>query len=105
MVDNVNGLLGISAKAGKVISGYDAVLEKVIKNKVDLVIVAKNASEKTIKNIMYYCNKYNIDIIIFGDIASNSKAIGKKNRAIIGITEKNLADNIKKVIHGGVEVG
>ena len=64
-----------------------------------------DASEKTIKNIKYYCNKENVEIIIFGTISENSKSIGKQNKAIIGIKDKNLAAAIKKEIHGGEEFG
>ena len=69
MVNNkVYGLLGISAKAGKLISGTDIVLENILKGKVNLVIVAEDASEKTIKNIKFFCEKENIEIIVFGNI-------------------------------------
>lgn len=102
MVDNkIYGLLGISAKAGKVISGTDIVLENISKGKIALVIVAEDASEKTKKNIKYFCEKENVDMIVFGDIFKNSKAIGKQNRAIIAVKDKNLAEAIKKQIHGG----
>lgn len=105
MINKVNGLLGISSKAGKVLSGTDVVLDAISKKKVNLVIVAEDASEKTIKNMKYYCEKENIEIIIYGNIYDNSKSIGKQNRAVIGINDKNLADAIKKVIHGGGEFG
>lgn len=101
MVNKVHGLLGITAKAGKIISGTDIVLEGISKKQVYLVLVAEDASEKTIKNITFSCQKENVEIIIFGDIFNNSKAIGKQNRAIIGIKDKNLADAIKKLILGG----
>lgn len=102
MVDNkIYGLLGISAKAGKVISGTDIVLENISKGKIALVIVAEDASEKTKKNIKYFCEKENVDMIVFGDIFKNSKAIGKQNRAIIAVKDENLAEAIKKQIHGG----
>ena len=102
MVDNkIYGLLGISAKAGKVISGTDIVLENISKGKIALVIVAEDASEKTKKNIKFFCEKENVDMIVFGDIFKNSKAIGKQNRAIIGVKDRNLAEAIKKQIHGG----
>lgn len=64
-----------------------------------------DASEKTIKNIKYYCDKENVEMLIYGTIFENSKAIGKHNKAIIGIKDQNLAAAIKKVIHGGVEFG
>lgn len=105
MINKVNGLLGISSKAGAVFAGTDLVLEEMTRGKVMLVIVASDASEKTIKNIKYYCNKSNVEMIVYGSIDSNSKAIGKHNKAVIGIKDKNLADGIKKVIHGGEELG
>ena len=105
MVNKINGLLGITAKAGKMLSGTDLVLEEMAKKHVELVIVAEDTSEKTIKNIKYYCDKENVEMIIYGTIFDNSKAIGKHNKAVIGIKDKNLADAIKKEIHGGGEFG
>lgn len=105
MVNKVYGLLGICSKAGKVISGTDIILENLPKKKVSLVIVAEDASEKTIKNIKYYCEKENVELLIYGNIFENSKSIGKHNRAVIGIIDKNLANSLKKVIHGGEEFG
>ncbi len=101
MINKVYGLLGISSKAGKVISGTDIILEKMERKKVKLVIIAEDASEKTIKNMKYYCNKENVELIIYGNILENSKAIGKHNRATIAIIDQNLANAIKKLIHGG----
>ena len=105
MVNKVYGLLGISSKAGKIISGTDIILEHLAKNKVKLVIIAEDASEKTIKNMKYYCDRQNVEVIIYGNIEENSKSIGKHNRAIIGVLDNNLADAIKKLIHGGEQFG
>jgi ribosomal protein L7Ae-like RNA K-turn-binding protein len=105
LVNKVNGLLGLSSKAGKVVSGTDIVLEEIMQKKIELVIVAGDASEKTIKNMKYYCEKENVEIEIYGNIFDNSKSIGKNNRAVIGIKDKNLANAIKKLIHGGEEFG
>ncbi len=101
MINKINGLLGISAKAGKIVSGTDSVLGEISKKNLKLVIVAEDTSDKTIKNIKYYANKQNIEMIIFGTIDSNSKAIGKQNKAVIGLKDKNLAEAILKVFHGG----
>ena len=105
MINKVYGLLGISAKAGKVFAGTDLVLDEMSKNKVKLVIVAKDTSEKTIKNMKYYCDKNKVELLIYGTIDDNSKAIGKKNKAIIAIRDSKLADAIKKEILGGEEFG
>ncbi len=102
MINNkVLGLLGLSSKAGKVMSGTDMVLEGIKRRKVKLVIVAEDAAERTVKNMTYACGEY-VKVERYGKIEEISKAIGKQNRAVIAITDKNLADAILKVIHGGV---
>ena len=89
---------GISTKAGKLISGTDLVIEEMSKGKVKLVIIATDISEKSMKNIIYYCNKYNVNNLVYGTIEELSKSIGKHNKAIIGIKDDNLASAIKKQI-------
>lgn len=97
-MDKILGMLGISAKAGKIISGTDAVIEKMKKRQVKLVLVAEDASDKTKKEMRFKCSQNNVPIIIWGNIDINSKAIGKNNKAIIGILDKGLADSIEKMI-------
>ena len=95
------GMLGISAKAGKLLSGADSVLDGVKRNRVKLIIVATDGSDKTKKEMKFISEKHNIPLIIFGTIEENSHAIGKKNRAIIAITDTGLANSIRKIISGG----
>lgn len=91
-------MLGISAKAGKVVCGADATIEDIEKHKVKLVIVAENAADRTKKNMRYICEKNNIPILQFGNIDEISKVIGKNNKAIIGIKSKSLSGEIEKLI-------
>ena len=97
-MNKVYGMLGISAKAGKVVAGTDIVIENMKKKKLHLVIVADDASDKTKKEMTFNCNKYNVELRFFGDIDSNSKAIGKSIKAIIGILDKGLAMSIIKLL-------
>ncbi len=103
MINKILGLLGISAKAGKIVSGTDIVLENIEKNKVNLVIIATDASERTINNFKFSCEKYKVPLFIYGTIDENSKAIGKDNRAVIGVKDKNLAEAIKNKISAEVK--
>lgn len=107
MISNkVLGMLGISAKAGKIVSGADACIESLEKKQIFLLVISKEASDKTKKNFKYYANKYNVPIIIYGSIEDLSKCIGKKNRAIIGVKDRNLASAIEKqIINGGDIIG
>ena len=90
-MDRVYGLLGIATKAGKVISGFEAIEDGIKKKVVNLIIVANDTSEKTKKEVKFICDKYGIKFIIFGTIEGNSHSIGKSNRAIIGICDSGFA--------------
>ena len=81
--------------------GTEVCLEGIKKKQVKLVIVAGDASEKTIKQITFACEKYNVPLLIFGSIVENSHAIGKENRAIIGIKDFGIANKIQELINGG----
>lgn len=100
LINKVYGLLGLGAKAGKIVSGMDAVCEEVKKNKVKLLLIAEDASEKTISNIKYLAQRKKVPVLVLGTIGRNSKAIGKENRAIIGIKDRNLSEGIKKICGG-----
>lgn len=92
-------------EAGKIVSGMDAVSDELNRNKLKMIILAKDASEKTSKNIKFLAEKKKVPIIEIGTILQNSKAIGKENRAIIGIKDKNIAEGMKKIICGGEAFG
>lgn len=83
----------------------DAVCDELKRRKIKLLIVATDASEKTLSNIKFLAEEKNVPVIVIGKIAENSNAIGKENRAIIGIKDKNISDGIKKIIYGGEVFG
>lgn len=106
MINNkVLGMLGLGAKAGQIVSGMDACLEAMKKKKIRLIIVSEEASDKTKKNINYYADKYQMPIYIYGKIDEISKAIGNKNKAIVGVKDENMAKKIKEIIDGGEIIG
>ena len=106
MIDNkVLGLIGLAMKAGKISFGADSVEENIIKKKVKLVILSKDSSDRTKNKFIDISKKYNIPVIIDGDIETLSKTIGKSNKAIIGIKDINFAESIQKKYSGGDVIG
>lgn len=103
--EKIYGLLGLTMKSGNIVFGADACIERIENKQVKLVIVANDASEKTKKNIKFICEKNNIPIKIFGTIERISQSIGKNNKAIIGIKNESLANEISKIISGGDIIG
>ena len=102
MINNkILGLIGLSARAGKICFGTDSTKQEVEKRKAKLIIVAENSSDRTKRKFIQLCEKNNIPILIYSNIDDISKAIGKENKAVIGIKEENLAKEIEKIYNRG----
>jgi len=101
----VLGLIGLCTKAGKIVFGTEACIEAIQRKKVKLILVAEDAAVRTKENFSYYCEQNKIPVMQFGSIEEISKAIGKNNKAVVGIKEKNLSDEIIKIISGGDIIG
>ena len=99
------GLIGLAARARKVSFGADSVELEAQKNKVYLIILAQDSSSRTKEKFQKISEKYNIPIIITQTIEELSKAIGKSNKAILGIEDINLASEIQKMNNGGEAIG
>ena len=103
--NNILGLIGLAMKAGKICFRADSVEENIIKNKVKLLIIAEDGSERTKNKFIKLCENYNVPVIIDGNIEILSKSIGKNNKAIIGIKDINFAESIQKKYNGGDVIG
>ena len=100
--NKILGMLGLASRARKITYGFDSTLQEIQKNKIKLVIVAEDASERTKNKFLEVANFYKIPIIIYESIDNLSKAIGKQNKAIIGVKEANIANEIGKLYRGDV---
>lgn len=69
------------------------------------MIVAENSSERTKNNFQFLCDKKNTPCYTFGSIDELSKAIGKKNKAVIGIKDIHFAEEMEKKLNGGDTIG
>ena len=99
------GLIGLSAKVGKVSFGADSVENGIKKRIVKLVIVAEDSSDRTKDKFKRICNEFQIPIMQIADIETLSKTIGKNNKAILGIQDINLSREIEKINNGGEAIG
>lgn len=101
--EKLSGMLGLATRAGKMTFGAEATKEAILKRKVKLVIVAKDASERTKLKFLEISNVNNIPIYIVMNIDDLSKSIGKKNKAVVGLMDFNFSKAIIKIIDGGGE--
>ena len=100
--NKILGMLGLASRARKITIGTDSTLQDIQKNRVKLIIVAEDASERTKNKFKDVANTNKIPIIIYESIENLSKAIGKQNKAIIGVKENNIATEIEKIYRGDV---
>ncbi len=101
MINNILGIIGLSARARKISFGADSVEQDIKKKKVKMVIVAKDSSQRTKEKFTNLCENYQIPIIIDSSIEELSKTIGKNNKAVIGIKDINMVKRYQKEILWG----
>ncbi len=106
MINNkILGLIGLAARARKVSYGADSVEMQIKNRKVNLIIVADDASKRTKDKFNKIALQYDIPIIVAENIEALSKAIGKSNKAVLGIEDINLSKEIQKINNGGEAIG
>lgn len=98
MVNKVYSMIGMAERAGRAASGEFSTEKAIKSGKACLVIIASDASENTRKHFSDMCAYRNIPICIYGNREELGYAIGKEMRVNLAITDKGLADSIRKRI-------
>ena len=89
--NKVLSLIGLSTKAGKIVSGEFSTEKAVKTGKAWLVIVSAEASDNTKKKFYYEVPCYD-----FGGKEELGRAMGKEFRASLAVTDENLAAAMEK---------
>lgn len=97
-VKKIYSWFGLARRAGFLVSGDDTTIKEVKKKNLYLVILAEDASDNTKKLFEDKCSFRNIDCYHFGNKVEIGGAIGKSPRAVLGIKDKNMALQIKKLL-------
>ena len=99
--DAVLQLIGLAQRAGGISSGEQMTEASVKEGKSHLVLVAKDASERTRKNFRDMCGYYNVEYREYSDKEALGRAIGKEFRASLSVSNEGLAKQIVSKIDGG----
>lgn len=94
--DKVLAVLSIAAKAGFIASGEYQTEHAVKSEKAYLVVVAVDASDNTKKMFRNMCEFYNVPMEVYGEKEQLGHSIGKEFRASLAVTDKGLADSVRK---------
>lgn len=93
------GMLGLSARARKLICGSDLVCDTVRSGKTNMVLVAFDASANTKKRVFNCCIHYECECReIPVKTADLAHSLGKKSTiAAVALTDPHMAKGIRKV--------
>jgi ribosomal protein L7Ae-like RNA K-turn-binding protein len=95
-MDKILSNLGLCQRARGVISGDEMVVDAIRQGKVFLVFLANDAGLNTSKKIKDKAKFYNVEVDESYSSLELSNAIGKKNRMVLGISNKNFLNILKK---------
>jgi ribosomal protein L7Ae-like RNA K-turn-binding protein len=91
-------MIGLAAKAGKVVSGEFSVETAVKKGKAFLVICARDASDASKKSYRDACRYYDVPLCEYGTKESLGKFSGKEYRSAAAVTDEGFAKAIMKLL-------
>ena len=94
--NKVKSLLGMAQKGRMLEIGRTAASVLIKRKRAALIIVALDASEKIKKEIEFICRLNNVPIYIFSTKNELGELCGRDSVAVIGISDRHLADGIKK---------
>jgi len=94
----IEALLGFASKSGKITAGDNATKDKLKKGNIYLIVLASDASHELIDYYTFQSVKKKISLICAGSKLDLGLAIGKSQRAVVGITDKQLAGGIINLI-------
>ncbi len=97
MRQKVLNLLGIASRAGCIVTGEDNVAMALSKNKLKIVFVAKDASNRTIDKFDKKCYFYKVVCNLDFSSEELSSALGKP-RKIVGLSDQGFYAALEKLM-------
>ncbi len=96
--DKALSLLGLAARARKIISGEEQVVKGIQQGNVFYVIIAEDASDNSRKKITDKCSFYDIPFNEIFDRDKLGHSIGKESRIAVGITDQGFSKQLEKLL-------
>lgn len=96
--DKALSLLGLAARARKIVSGEELVVKGIQRGIVFYVIIAEDASINSKKKIIDKCNFYDIPFNEKFDRNMLGHAIGKESRITVGITDQGFSNRLEELL-------
>ena len=97
-MDKILSLLGFAKKAGKLVTGSNAVLRSILYGESELVIVTKNAGSSVREKFERICLENDVSFFFIGNQEEFEMATGEKNKVIYSVIDAGFANKLKQLI-------
>ena len=109
-MEKILSLLGFAKKAGKLVTGTNAVLRSILYGDAYLVIITDDAGSSVKDKFKRICAENDVKLYILGNSKDLERATGEENKVIYSITEKGFSDKLGQLIeawknNGGAVIG
>ena len=96
--ERILSMIGMATRAGRTVSGMDAVVGALRVGIVFLVIVAEDASEKTKENVSFTAKNEDVPVFSFSERFTLGKFLGKEERVVCGITDEGFSNKLQQML-------
>lgn len=90
--------LGLATKAGKTVSGYDAVVQAARSGFAYLVLCSEDASAATVRKVESVCRQEALPFRLFSTREKLGRFLGKDDRAVACIIDKGFAGRLLQML-------
>jgi len=94
-------MLGLCRRAGKVLSGDTAVEKSVLRNEVKALVMARDAAPRSKEKYIRLAEEKSIPVFFYASRDELGKLLGKPPRAVVAITDEQLARGVAGAMERG----
>lgn len=91
-------MLGLAAKAGKIVSGSFRVEQEIKNGRACLVIMSDDIGPAVAEKLQDCSKAKNVECVTTGDRDSLSHAVGKDDRSCLAVTDEGFAAALLKLL-------
>lgn len=96
MNNDLGNRLSFAKKAHKIILGFDLVKATLISGEARLVLISKDLSEKTKKEVLYLTKEFEVETITIDITLDELWYLLGKRAGVISVIEETFADKIRE---------
>jgi len=99
-MDRILSLLGFAKKAGKLVTGSNAVLRSILSLEAGIVIVNEDAGKSVKEKFARLCRENDIKFYILGRGEEFERATGERNKIIYSVTDEGFSGKLVQLAEG-----